>query len=420
MRLAAILLTLTIPVLGLGQEELNDDRKILKRPNVNAAMSEGVYKRLSTVHEQLGEDQIDEALKGLNKLENQNMSKYEKALVQQTYGFVYAQKGDEAQAIKRFENSLALESLPATAQQGMLYSLAGLNAAEGHYQKSIDTLRDWFRYEAEPIPDAYMLIGSSYSELDQFKQALPYVLKAIEKAEKPRENWYMLALAIHFQEKNFSSAADMLVTMLQFWPDNARYWEMLAGCYLELEDDKRALDTMMVSYSNGMLTKPTRIRAAAQLNLLRDTPYTAGVILADAIEEGLLDDNEADLKILLQAWLSAREWERAVEVIDRIGKYADDGRYYLQAAQIYNETGEWDKVVDNAQKALDAGLDDPVDALMLQGASFIELGNLDDATRVFTAVRAKGEASDRRNADSWLSFIEDKRNLHKAKISARN
>jgi tetratricopeptide (TPR) repeat protein len=416
MRTTICILISLLPILCFGQEELNDDRKILKRPQASGAMSEIVYKRLTVVHEQMGEDKLDDAIKGLTRLAGQNLSRYEEALVQQTFGFVYAQQGNEKEAIKRFQESLASEAMPAQAHQRMLYSLAGLLLAEEEYQQSIDAIREWFRYEADPIPDAYMLIGSSFSELQQFQNALPYVLKAIEIADEPRENWYMLALAIHFQDSNFSAAADVLVTMLQFWPDNVRYWEMLSGCYLELEDDKRALDTMMVTYSNGMLTKPVRIRAAAQLNLMRDTPYTAGVILEDAIADGMLEEDEPNLKLLLQSWLSAREYDRAVDVINRLGKFADDGEYFLRAAQIYSETGEWQKVIDNADKALDGGIKNDIDALMLQGSAYSELGKLGDATRIFGEVRTKGDAADRRNADSWIAFISEKRSLHNARI----
>jgi tetratricopeptide (TPR) repeat protein len=418
MRLATGIFLLVVPFLCFAQEELNDDRKILKRPDVNAAMSEPVYNRLSRIHDQMGEDQLSEALDALRKLENQALSKYEKALVQQTFGFVYAQQGNEAEAIKRFENSLATESLPAQAHQGMLYSLAGLYAAEGQYLKSIETVREWFRYETEPVADAYMLIGSSFAELERFGDALPYVLKAIEKADEPRENWYMLAVAIRFQQDQYRAAADLLVTMLQHWPDKVRYWEMLSGCYLEIEDDKRALDSMMLAYSNGMVTKPERIKALVQLSMMRDMPYTAGTILDEELAKGTIESDEANLKMLLQAWLSAREYDSAVEVINRLEKYSDDGEYFLRAAQIFNETGAWEKVIDNANKALDLGLEDPQDALMLAGIAHSELGQLTEATQVFNRVRAVGDSDDRRNADSWIAFIDEKRQLSRAKLGS--
>lgn len=418
MRLIARILLLIVPVLCFAQEELNDDRKILKRRDVNAAMSEPVYRKLSAIHDHLGEDELSSALGGLKKLSNQRLSKYEKALVHQTYGFVYAQQGDETQAIRSFEQSIATNSMPALSHQGMLYSLAGLYVAEGQYLKSIDRIREWFRYEKSPNPEAYILIAASFTELQQFDNALPYVLKAIEKAADPHENWYMLAIAIHFQKQHFREAVNMLVTMLQYWPDKARYWEMLAGSYLELEEDKLALDTMMLSYTNGMLTKPTHVRAVAQLNLMHDIPYTAGVILEKEIAKGTIESSEENLKLLLQSWLSAREYDRAVDIINRLETYADGGEYFLQAAQIYNETGEWEKVVENTSKALDAGLKKPADALMLAGSAYSELDRFADATRAFSRAREIGDKNHRRNADSWIAFVKEISQLHNATISS--
>ena len=58
---------------------------------------------------------------------------------------------------------------------------------------------------------------------------------------------------------------------------------------------------------------------------MRETPNTAGVIIEEAIGDGLLEEDEGNLKLLLLAWLSAREVDRAVATINRFGKNADDG-----------------------------------------------------------------------------------------------
>jgi tetratricopeptide (TPR) repeat protein len=405
-----------LPLVCWGQEELNDNREILVRKEINAAMSEPVYRRLSIIHDQMGEDKLTDALENAKKLQKQRLSKYEKALVTQTLGFVYSSQGNQSQAIKSFEESLKSNSLPATAHQGMLYSLAGLLSAQDRHLDSIKSAREWFRYEASPKPEAYMLIAASFAELERFDDALPYVLKAISKSEKPVEAWHMLALAIRLQKDQFKPAAALLVTMLQNWPDKPRYWEMLSGCYLELQDDKNALDTMMLAYNNKMITKPAQVKSLAQLSLMRDIPYSAGIILDDAISVGTLEDDEDNLKLLLQSWLSAREYDRAVAVINRLSPYAEDGRYFLQAAQIYNELGEWAKVVDNTNKALDAGLDKSMDAMLLSGTAYSELDDFENAIRVFEAVKKSGDSRQRRNAESWMAFVREKQQVQNARI----
>ena len=421
-RIALALLLLAsavLPPLALAQEELRADRKIETRPDVNHSMTEQVYKRLAAIHEKMGEDQLDEALADLQRLSTARLNDYEEALVYQTFGFVYSQKNEISKAIENFEKSLAMESLPGTAQQGMLYSLASLYSAEGQYMKSIETAREWFRYEADPPADAYILIGAAFTELERFDDALPYVLKGIDVSEEPKENWYMLALAIRFQKEQFREAIPMLKTMLQLWPDRPRYWDMLAGCYLEIEDDQNALDTMMLAYENGAIETEARLLGLVQLNMLQDIPFTAGRILQAGMDNGLVAENRKNLDILLQAWLSAREYHRAIDVIERLTAFADDGSYLLQAAGIYSELGEWQAVADSAVRALDAGLPRPNEALMLAGTAAVELGKFDEALTHFNRILASGDASARANANSWIAFVEEKQQVRRASLAAR-
>ena len=53
---------------------------------------------------------------------------------------------------------------------------------------------------------------------------------------------------------------------------------------------------------------------------------------------------------------------------------------------------------------------------MLAGSAYTELDRLDDANRVFGRVRAMGDKSDRRKAESWIAFIDEKRQLRNASI----
>ena len=65
MKTLVVMLSLLLPLFCLAQEELNDKRKILKREEVNAAMSELVYKRLSAIHDKMGEGDLAGALDDL-------------------------------------------------------------------------------------------------------------------------------------------------------------------------------------------------------------------------------------------------------------------------------------------------------------------------------------------------------------------
>ncbi len=413
--LAATLLAVSGP--SASQEELKDDRKIEKYRKSSESMTEAVYRRLGNAQEAIAAENYNEALAALQRLSKSSLNDYEEALVLQTFGYAYIQQNRLKLAVDYFEKSLAMESLPGEAQQGMLYSLASLYASEGRYQEAIDTMRTWFRYEAKPVPDAYMVIASSFVEMQRFDDALPYVQKAISVAEEPREQWYMLELAIYFEKQRFRDAVSLLRKMIQYWPENGKYWDMLASAYLELKQDKNALDTLMVAYANGLIEDNNRLMTVIQLNMAQDIPFNAGVILEKEMAAGRIETNKKNLEILLQAWMSAMEYERAVKTIDRLGPLADDGKYFMRKAGIHNELGEWSEVIVAVKQALDKGVEDPADAHMLAGMAYTELEQFSEALEAFRDARNAGDDRQRRNAAAWISFVQEKIALKGATLS---
>jgi len=371
--------------------------------------SELTHRRLTTILELYEMDEIEEALRQLESLETQRLSTYGETLVQQTFGFCYLQQGDVTRAIEAFERTLSLDGLPNISQQEMLYSLAALYATEGEFEQTIATLSTWYAYAQEPVDaDKFMLTGSSYAQLSEFASALPYIEEAIRRSEEPNESWYTLELSIHFELMDYPSAAGHLREMVVLWPDNASYWEMLASAYLELEDDPNALATLMVAYEHDLVEEEAKLLNLVRLNLFLDVPYQAGLILTAGLAEGSIAETQANLELLLSAWTSAREFERAIGAIDRLAPLTDDGAYYMQKAQLLNEQGRWNDVIDAADRALEmGGLDDAGDTLVLKGIAQAELGLYVDARVTFGEARALDTPA-ARNAEAWIEYVSDR------------
>ena len=397
-----------------AQEELNDDREIKQHKEVTQVMSEPIYRRLGAVHELLGVNNYQKALTDLEKLAKVPMNRHEESLVQQTFGFVYIQLDRPQDALKAFEKSLEIGMLPGDVIQGLRYSLAGLYTAEGQYQKAIDTMRLWFQYEEDPKAEAYMMIASSFAELEKLESALPYVQKAISKAEKPNENWYMLELAIHVEANRYREGAGVLRRMLAIWPERPRLWDMLASINLELGNDREALDVMMVAYNSGFLDEESKILPVVQLNMLLEIPHVAGRILETELANGNVEENKKNLDTLLSAWIDAREYDKAVAVIDKLGTMTGDGKYFMQKASIHNELGNWEQAASSARQAIDAGVEEPTDAYMLAGTAYAEMERFQDAINAFRSAKQSGDAQERANADSWIAFVEEKIQLQAA------
>ncbi len=409
-RLVVVALLLRAPVVQAQDGVI--EAGTAEREERSVQMSENVYRRLNAIHELLGSGDLDGAVSRLDDLGDMRLSRYEEALVFQSYGFAYAQQGDYIRATQAFERCLTLDALPNIANQEMLYSLAGLYQNESLFQKAIDTMSIWFGYAEEPIPsDAYMLVGSSYAQLEQPERALPYVQEANARAEVPNESWHMLELSFYFEEMDYANAVGLLRRMVVLWPQNARYWELLASAYLELEDDSSALATLMVAYKRGMVDEEAKLLNLVRLNMFLSLPYDAGALLEAEMAAGRIDTTEANLQLLLSAWTNAREYFKALEVIDRLAPLSDGGRYYMQKAQLLSEQGDWIGVVASTEEALlKGGLESPGQTLILKGMAYAELGEYDQALQVFGAAR-EFEDSARRNADAWIEYVRDRREV---------
>ena len=388
---------------------LNVARVPETREEPSTSMKEVTYQRLSRAHEHLGEAKLDEALSVLDKLGTGGLNDYERAQVFQTYGFVHSQAGDEDKAFESFERCIDLDALPTQVQQGIVYSLATYYSSEGRHAESTDMIMRWFRYQASPIVEAYMLIGINHSERDELLEALPFVRRANALADPAREPWKQLELALLFETKRYDEAITLLEGIIALWPDKVRYYEMLSGLLVETGQDARALSALMVPWLNGLLTEEHLILTLVRLNLYLDDPARGGEILERSIELGQVQPTFENLELLLNAWTGAREMNRAVEVIAQLSELAEDGEYYLRKALLLNESGEWEGVVDAAQKALEkGGLERPGDAWILSGVALTELKRFEEAINAFEGAGREGNETTRRNASSWVTYVRDR------------
>ena len=79
----------------------------------SALLSEFTYKRLSVIQELMGEQKYGDALKRLDALAKAVSSrKYEKAVVLQTYGYLYVSTDKPRKAIDAFSQSLEMGVMP--------------------------------------------------------------------------------------------------------------------------------------------------------------------------------------------------------------------------------------------------------------------------------------------------------------------
>lgn len=388
---------------------LRPDRVADERNAPPSTMSQHFYNRLSRVHALLDENSPEEGLALLDRVRPDRIGKYEAAQLYQTYGYIYSALEREDDAFAAFEKSLELDMLPTHQQQRIRYSVAGHHAVNERYEESNTTLMRWFRLEPNPGAEAYVVMGANSAQRGMMAEALPYVVRANHLAEQPSQNWRDLQLAIHVELGQFADAIELLKDNIGIWPDNVRNYTTLSRLYVETGEDEGALAALSIPWQRGILLAREDILSLVRLNLFQENPARGGMILSAAMERGHVDQDPGNLRLLLNAWMMARENDRAIATIDRLAELADDGEYYRRKALLLNETGEWEGVVGSCRLALaKGGLEDPGEVWLLQGVALAELGRFAQAIDAFESAKRSGKDSVRRDANAWIGYVEER------------
>ncbi len=389
---------------------LREDRVVLERPNTARQMSYNVNKKFEGVADRFGNGDLEGAMRSLTAMLDWNLSTYEQAVVYQFMGYVYVQQNKIDEAIEVFGKCVDYNVLGNSQHQGTLFNIASLYGSKEQWDLAISSLMEFFKYEKEPAAESYIMAGIAYFQKGEPLESLPYITIANQKSLEPKESWLQLELAILFINQRYEEAINIVKQLATYWPEKEKYWETMAGAYMEMQKDADALAALSLGYKNNALEKKETLESLARLSLYLEIPYQAAVIMQKNMDAGLVERNEDNLRLLLGAWTSAREFDEAIEVIDVLASMLNDGTLFIQKAMLLNEKGDWNGIKEATKMALlDNNLENPGDVFILRGMAHTELEEYEEAIESFTEAIQVGTESNKRNAESWIEYVSDRR-----------
>jgi len=379
---------------------------ILFSTNIFAAtLSERTFKRLTVIHDLMGESKYDEALVLLDKLRPKTRNKkYEYANVMQTYAFAYAAKDQYKKAVTAFRESLSTNALPDIVQLPIRYNMAQLLAAIPNYQESAVSYEEWFSKAENKSTESYVFGATIYAQLNIYSKAVEKIKTAISMSTAPKESWYQLLLAMYYQEKKYILSKDVLETMVSKWPDNKVYWEQLSGIYFTLNENRKALAVQELSNKRGYLNEEKKLMNLVNMYLLESIPYKGAKLLEVSIKKGLIEDSGENLQKLGEAWMVSKENDKALYYLEKAALKQGKGKLYLQIAQLYTDTEKWGKVITTIDQALKTGnLKNPGKAYLLLGMAYYEEGKKQKALTAFREGNKFPKSA--KQAKQWINHL---------------
>jgi tetratricopeptide (TPR) repeat protein len=336
---------------------------------------------------------------------SRRVNEYERVLMLQAFGHIYASQEKYAEAVKYFEQCLGTSALPPAAELSIRYNLGQLYLAIEQYDDAIRTLEAWLKVVENPAPEAYMALANAYAQKQDYASALPYAKTAVAKSKEPREGWLKLLLALYFEQKQYKEAASVLETLVARFPRRT-YWIQLAALYGSLERERDSLAAYEMAYKQGFLTKSKELIRLAELYLYHEVPYKAAILLQKELESGQIESNRKAWELLANSWLHAQETEHAIPALKRAAGLSDNGNLYLRLAQLMVDRERWDDADRALASALEKGkLKRPGSAHLLRGITRFNRGQKNLAQRSFEI--ARNHERTRKPAEQWLRHVRN-------------
>src|SRR5690606_3045957 len=188
-----------------------------------------------------------------------------------------------------------------------------------------------------------------------------------EQGKSADEGIYQVLQYSYIELDDIVSALDVGREIVERWPKK-QHVVTLAALYGQAGDELVQLALYEVAFEAGWLTSSAELSSYAQLLLAAEIPYKAARGLAAGLENGRIDATPASWELLSQAFVLAREEERALPALARAAELATDGEIDLRLAHAHATLYRWQECADAAERALDRGLENPDDAHVQLGS----------------------------------------------------
>ena len=377
------------------------------------SISQFTYGYLKRVNDFLSEGDYENAEKELSIISKRyflNEQSYERSLINQLWGNLYATIGDYQKAIDSYEASLRFRKIPLITNLQVRATLAQCYFQTKDFDKVIETLLTYKNIAEqrgqEFSPQNMILLGIAYYYLENFEEAYNYISAANDNSLKYKEDWlkYELALAVKLNKMN--DAIDVGQILVYINPDKKEYWKQVSGLYYTQAKDSESLAGLELAFDNQLLEENKEYQDLARYYLYKGLPQKAVKVLIDGLNKQKLDENKENLELIADSFFIARDRKNGIIYLEKSLGLEPDPDVAFKIARFGFEDENWNLANKFFNKALQMGWDKtPGRIELLLGITQYELGNLQKSLSFFNI--AKEEEDTKTAAEGWISYIDE-------------
>jgi tetratricopeptide (TPR) repeat protein len=339
----------------------------------------------------------------LTPLLSRDINPFERFVIYRLRGVAYYNQDRTSLAINDFLAAINTGIATTDEEVAIRLNVGQLYIITERYSEGINQMELAVRAGADLTPNLALMLAQAYAQADRFSEGLRYAeMQFNDTSPRERRNYDML-LYYYQQLGRVSDQLRLITSMVERWPGERNIWTSLVALMAQTENESGAFEANKLMYLNGMLREEREIVRLAQYYSYFEYPYRGAVVLEREMNAGRVSRSRENLEALANMWRQAREFDRAIPVLESVAQQGS-GDDYLRLAEAYYQENQLPQAEQAFETALSrGGIQRPGDAQALLGTVRYEQGNRQSALQAF---RGCGQYSySRRTCNGWVTFI---------------
>ena len=304
------------------------------------------------------QNQFSAALTQLSKAQSlTDLTPYERSIIAQMQGASYYQLDQYASAIAAFERAIAAGGLSPKEEGDMRAQIAQLMIGNGQFREGAEKLEAYLRAGGTEKTKYTDMLTQAWIEAKVYERALPWAQKSFTAAKPKERKHYDLMNFLYSNLKQTGRQAELVKEMIARWPNETELWEAWASLLVQSGRDEDAFEVNKLLYLGGALTEEEDILKIVQYYSYYEMPYQAAQILEKELNVGRVARQTDKLVQLATLYRQAREYARAIPILEAATKSGGTGELYAQLGEaLYNE-GQCGRAEAVFKQGIDRGYD---------------------------------------------------------------
>lgn len=304
----------------------------------------------------MNSNQYGPALSKLNEaLAISDLNAYERSTIYQMQGSAYYEQNQYGPALSAFENAINAGGLLPNEVNSLRLNIAQLMIANGQNREGATMLENYIN-QGNPVKPAYvdMLVGA-WVQAEDYRRALPWAERWFNEAS-PKERKHFDLLNFLYNNLGMSGKqADIVLQMLNRFPEDKTLWDTWASMLANGGREDDAFEVNKMLYLGGALKSEQEIMKVIQYYSFYEMPYQAARILEREMNAGKVSRSTDHLIQLSDLLRQAREYGRAIPILEQAAASAGTGKVYAQLGEALYNDGQCDKAEEAFRKSIDLG-----------------------------------------------------------------